>query len=57
MMMARFDAATESEAVTAGEKLLELVHWFGGPAKRIVVAQTSRTDKVVAYATARLQMD
>ena len=57
MMMARFDAASDTEAVTAGEKLLELVHWFDGPAKRIIVAHTSRFDKGMAYKTARLQMD
>ena len=57
MMMARFDAAADMGAVTAGEKLLELINWFEGPAKRIVVAQTSRVDKVVAYKTARVQMD
>merc|ERR1739842_6339 len=57
MMMARFDAASDTEAVTAGEKLLELVHWFDGPAKRIVVSQTARCDKAIAYRAARFQMD
>ena len=57
MMMAQFDAAVNSEAVTAKEKLLELVNWFDGPAKRIIVSQTTRSDKVVAYAAALLQMD
>ena len=57
MMMARFDAASDTEAVTAGEKLLELVHWFDGPAKRIIMAQTARFDKGIAYRTARFQMD
>merc|ERR1712002_550967 len=57
MMMARFDAASDTKALTAGEKLLELVHWFDGPAKRIIVAQTAALDKRMAYDMARLQMD
>ena len=57
MMMACFDAAVNSDAVTAGEKLLELVNWFDGPARRIIVSQTTRSDKFAAYTTARSQMD
>ena len=57
MMMARFDAASDTQAVTAGEKLLELVHWFDGPAKRIIVAHTAAMDKRVAFGMARYQMD
>ena len=52
MMMARFD-----DAVTAGEKLLELVNWFDGAAKRIIISQMTRSAKNAAYAAARYQMD
>ena len=51
-MMAHFDTAVDS-----GEKLLELVHWFDGTAKRIIISQTTRSDKNTAYAAARFQMD
>ena len=52
MMMAHFDTAVDS-----GEKLLELVHWFDGTTKRIIVSQTTRSDKNATYAAARFQMD
>ena len=52
MMMARFDAAINSEAVTSGEKLLKLIHWFDGLAKRIIVSLTTWSDKTAAYVAA-----
>ena len=57
MMMAQFEAAVDSDTVTTGKKLLGLIHWFDGPAKRIVISLTTRSDKNAAYAAARFQMD
>ena len=47
--MNAFDAATDSEALDAKDKLFELTKWFMGPALKIVNAYNVSKDKEQAY--------
>ena len=57
MMMACFDATVNCKAIMTKEKQLEMVYWFNGSARRIIVCLTMHPDKQVAYMLARTQMD
>ena len=55
--MSAFDAATDSDALDAKDKLFELTKWFTGPAGKIVNAHNVTADKEVAYGLARSELD
>ena len=55
--MSAFDAATDSDALDAKDKLFELTKWFTGPAGKIVNAHNVAGDKDVAYGLARSELD
>ena len=55
--MSSFDAATDSDALSAKDKLFELTKWFSGPAGKIIAAHNVHQDKESAYALARSELD
>ena len=57
MVMAHFDAATDSAYISSKDKLQELLHWFGGEPKKIVSNHYMSQDKDLALAMARSELE
>ena len=55
--MAKFDLATDSPALDARTKLLELAHYFDGPPAKIITAYIAQEDAAKAYAKARSEIE
>ena len=57
MHMTRFEQATNNSAMDSGERLEELLHWFAGPALKIVRNHSIKPDKAMALAAAKSELD
>ena len=57
MHMTRFEQATNNSAMDSGERIEELLHWFAGPALKIVRNHSIKPDKAMALAAAKSELD